>query len=106
MSKEEEVFTKHIQSREEERKQLTIDYVRAILDYELEIKSIKNDMAKITEEAKENMVNIKLAKKAITKMKYLLKTTDEVLTEEESVLGYVQDDTLIIANITELIRKG
>lgn len=96
---------KFIESRQDQISKMTVDYVKAVIALEKEIKSIKDDIKSITSEAKENQVNTKHAKRAIAKLKYLMKTSQDEINEEDEILSVLQDSGEVIAEISSLIQK-
>jgi uncharacterized protein (UPF0335 family) len=103
--KEKDMVTSFIQDRKEDIEQKTVSYVKAILDIHKEIKELNKEIKTLTDEAKEEQINVKLAKKAINKLKYLLKTNEDELDEEEEILEFIKNDANIISDINELIQK-
>jgi uncharacterized protein (UPF0335 family) len=94
-----------IQSRQDDINTMTVDYVKAVIALEKEIKAIKDDIKALTNEAKENQVNTKHAKKAIAKLKYLMKTSQDEINEEDEILSVLQGNGDIISEISQLIQK-
>lgn len=105
MSSQDTMVKDFIESKQDKINELTIDFVKAVLCIEKEIRELKLSIKELTEEAKEEQINVKLAKKAITRLKYLIKTSEEVLDEEEMILDVIKGNSTIIADISELVQK-
>lgn len=95
-----------IKKRDEDRETNLINYVKQMLIMEKEIKGLREDMKLMTAEAKELQVDVKRAKKALTKLKYLAKAKQDDLDEEELVIDVLRQNGDIMSDIYELTAKG
>jgi uncharacterized protein (UPF0335 family) len=92
-------------NRDKEETNMTLDFAKALLALELEIKEIKNDQKAIKTEAKDNGVSVSKVTKALNILKAAMKANDQELLELETIENVLGNDVDIKTQISELIRK-
>jgi len=92
-------------NRDKEETNLTLDYAKAILALDLEIKEIKKDQKEIKADAKANGVAVQKVAKAIKIMKDMLKANDTDILEIETIEGALNNDVDIKTQLAELVKK-
>ena len=92
-------------NRDEEETQLTLQFARALLALELEIKELKTDQKEIKKDAKANGVSVQKVSKALNSMKAAMKANDMDLLEQETIENVLGNDVDIKTQIAELVKK-
>lgn len=92
-------------SKKSKTEEDTVNYVKAMLALELQIKEIKDDMKAIKDEAKAEGVNCAQASKAINQLKKLLKSKPSDVFEEEKILEIIENNESIVNDVRTLIAK-
>lgn len=105
MSTDREKIDSFLQSRKDEVQQKTIDYVKAVLAIEKEINELKKEIKTLSDEAKEEQINTVLAKRAIARLKYLMKNSDDIIEEESEILDFIKSDGSVVSDVSELVKK-
>lgn len=88
-----------------EETRLTIDYAKALLALDLEIKGLQNDKKILRAEAKDNGVSVQKVQKALTAMKAIMKSNDNDLLEQENISEVLGDDVDIRTQLSELVSR-
>jgi len=92
-------------NRDEEETKLTLQFARALLALDLEIKDLKSDQKVIKAEAKDNGVSVQKVTKALNLIKAAMKANDNELLELEMVEAALGNDVDIKTMISELVKK-
>ena len=92
-------------NRDKEETQMTLDYAKALLSLDIEIKEIKDDQKEIKADAKANGVSVMKVNKAIANMKKALNESPSDVSEMESIENVLSNDVDIKTMITNLVRK-
>jgi len=92
-------------NRDREETELTIDFAKQILAIEIEIKEKKNEIKEIKKDAKDEGVSVMKVIKAITQLKYIMKTEDYILDELDEISKALENDIDVKTQISELARK-
>lgn len=92
-------------NKDAEETNMTLDFAKALLTLELEIKAIKNDQKEIKNDAKANGVSIQKVAKALKAMKDALKEKPNEVLELEAIESVLNNDVDVRTMISELMRK-
>ena len=92
-------------NRCKEETELTLQFAKALLATDLEIKEIKTDQKEIKKQAKDEGVSVQKVTKALNQMKAIMKANDADLNEIEEIEGVLGNDVDIRTMISELVRK-
>jgi len=93
-------------NRDAEETKLTLEYARRIIALEMEVKAIKDDMAAIKKEYKDDGVSVGKVNKAIRNIKMAAKLNDLDATEIEMIQTVLSADVDIRTEIALLIKKA
>ena len=88
-----------------EETNMTLDFAKALLALDLEIKDLKTDQKEIKKEAKDNGVSVQKVTKALNLLKAIAKSNDLDLLELETIEEVLGNDVDIKTQISELVRK-
>lgn len=102
---ENEMVQEYLIANDKEETQLTLQFAKAIIALDLEIKAIKEDQKEIKKEAKDEGVSVQKVTKAINQMKALMKANDADLTEIEQIENVLGNDVDIRTSLAELCKK-
>jgi uncharacterized protein (UPF0335 family) len=94
-----------IVSKEDEEKKLIIDFARALISLELDIKEIRKDIKSTRTEAKANGVPIKKVNEAIANLKKMSKVTDLDNLETEAIIEALENDPDFKTLLANLVKK-
>lgn len=100
-----EMTEQFLVNRDKEETQLTLQFAKAILSLDLEVKDLKNDQKEIKKEAKANGVSVQKVTKAINILKAALKANDNDLLELEQIELVLGADVDVKTMLSELTRK-
>ena len=92
-------------NRDKEETELTLQFAKALLATDLEIKEIKTDQKEIKKQAKDEGVSVQKVTKALNQMKAIMKANDSDLNEIEEIEGVLGNDVDIRTMISELVKK-
>jgi len=92
-------------NRDEDETRLTVQFAKAMLDLEQQIKELRDDQKQIKAEAKDEGVSVQKVTKAMNDIKAYMKAKDTDLTEIEMIKKVLDNDVDIKTMISELIRK-
>jgi len=92
-------------NRDAEETRLTIQFAKAMLDLDAQIKEIKEDQKVIKAEAKDEGVSVQKVTKAMSQIKAYMKSKDTDLTEIEMIKKVLDNDVDITTMISELVKK-
>jgi uncharacterized protein (UPF0335 family) len=92
-------------NRDEEETKMTLEYARALLSLEVDIKEIKDDQKEIKAEAKANGVSVMKVNKVLANMKKMAKEKDIDVKEMETIEGVLMNDVDIKTMISSLTVK-
>lgn len=92
-------------NKDAEETKMTLDFARALLALDLEIKDLKTDQKEIKKDAKANGVSVQKVTKALNDLKAIAKSNDMDLLELETIEAALGNDVDIKTQIAELIRK-
>jgi len=105
----EEVMKNSVQefliNKDKDETNMTLDFAKALLTLDLEIKQINNDKKEIKNDAKSNGVSINKVSKALKAMKDALKEKPNDVLELETIETVLNNDVDIRTMISELARK-
>lgn len=91
--------------RNQEETKLTLDFAKAVLTLELEIKEIKDDIKEIKKDAKANGVSVGMVNKVINNIKKSMNEKPQDLKEMEIIEEMISNDVDIKMMISNLIKK-
>jgi len=91
-------------NRDKEETELTLEYAKAMIALEKEIKEIKDDMKVIKDEAKDNGVSVQKVNKAIKNIKMAMKLNDLDEAEIEMIQTVLSADPDIHTEIAQLVE--
>ena len=92
-------------NKDEEETRMTLDFARALLAIDLEIKDLKEDQKAIKDEAKDNGVTVAKVTKALNDLKRLAKAKESDLAELEEIEKVLESDMDIKVQIEQLVKK-
>jgi predicted amino acid racemase len=92
-------------NRDEEETKMTLEYARALLSLEVDIKEIKDDQKEIKAEAKANGVSVMKVNKVLANMKKMAKEKDIDVKEMETIESVLMNDVDIKTMISSLTIK-
>ncbi len=92
-------------NQDKEETKITLQFARALLSLDLEIKDLKEDQKEIKNEAKDNGVSVAKVTKALNALKTLAKTKEVDLAELEEIEEVLGSDVDIKTQISELVKK-
>jgi len=93
-------------NRDKEETELTLQFAKALLAGDLEIKTIKDDQKEIKKQAKDEGVTVQKVTKALTQLKALMKANDADLNEIEEIENVLGNDVDIRTMIAELVKPA
>jgi DNA-binding transcriptional MerR regulator len=102
---QEEKVQEFLVNRDKEETELTLQFAKALLATDLEIKEIKNDQKEIKKQAKDEGVSVQKVTKALNQLKAIMKANDSDLNEIEEIENVLGHDVDIRTQIAELVRK-
>lgn len=102
---EKQMVDKYIVDREVSEENLTIDFAKQMLAYDLEIKEIKEAQKEIKAEAKSEGIAIKQVNAALTKLKKMANQNPLDAEEEDFLVEKFQEDVDISVLISQLTTK-
>jgi uncharacterized protein (UPF0335 family) len=88
-----------------EETNMTLDFAKALLALDLEIKDLKTDQKEIKKDAKANGVSVQKVTKALNLLKSVAKSNDMDLLELETIESVLGNDVDIKTQIAELVKK-
>jgi len=94
-----------MEKRNNEETKKTLDYARALLAIDLEIKGLKDDQKEIKSEAKSEGVQVQKVTKALNALKAAMKSNDTDLIELELIGELLDKDVDIKTMLSELTKK-
>jgi len=100
-----EMTNEFLVNRDKEETELTLQFAKALLSIDLEIKDLKNDQKEIKNDAKANGVTVQKVTKALNILKASMKSNDAEKTELEMFEDVLANDVDIKTMISELVRK-
>jgi len=92
-------------NRDKEETEMTLQFAKAILSLDMEVKDLKNDQKEIKKEAKANGVSVAKVTKAINLLKAAMKANDGDLLELEEIELVLGADVDVKTMLSELTRK-
>jgi hypothetical protein len=92
-------------NRDKEETELTLQFAKALLTLDLEIKDLKSDQKIIKAEAKDNGVSVQKVTKALNLLKAAMKANDSDLLELEQIELALGNDVDIKTMISEITKK-
>lgn len=92
-------------SKKSKTEQDTINYAKALLDLELQIKEIKEDMKVIRDEAKAEGVDVAKVAKSINEIKKALKAKPSDKFEQEKIMEILENNESVVNDVRTLIAK-
>ena len=95
-----------IVNKQNEEDNLTLQFAKAILSLELEIKELKEDQKEIKKDAKANGVSVGKVTKAINILKAQMKQNDMEAVEQETITEVLGADVDVKTMIAELVKKN
>jgi len=101
-----EAQEKFLINRDEEETKLTLEYARRMIALEQQIKEIKDDMAALKTEYKDDGVAVNKVNKAIKNIKMAMKLNDLDATEIEMIETVLSADVDIQTEIAQLVQKA
>jgi len=101
----EELTKEFLINRDAEETRLTLQFAKAMLDLDAQIKEIKEDQKAIKAEAKDEGVSVQKVTKAMSQIKAYMKTKDTDLTEIEMIKKVLDNDPDVKTMISELVKK-
>jgi len=90
---------------DKEETELTLEYARAMISLEKDIKEIKDDMKALKEEYKDNGVSVQKVNKAIKNIKMAMKLNELDEAEIEMIQTVLSADPDIHTEIAQLVSK-
>jgi len=105
-SLEDQMVEKYIVDREVSTENLTIDFAKQMLAYDLEIKEIKEAQGEIKKEAKSEGIAIKQVNAALAKLKKMAKANPLDEEEENFLVEQFQENVDIGVLIHQLTAKN
>jgi len=99
-----EMIEEFIDTKRTEEEKMTIDFAKAILDYEIQKKLINNDIKDIKKEAKVNGIQVKSIMKVINDLKKAMKVSEMEQIENENIRALLIEDSDIKFKIETLIN--
>jgi uncharacterized protein (UPF0335 family) len=100
-----EMVEEFITDKQDFETQMTLDFAKAILDCELQKKTIGEDIKDIKAEAKENGIQVQYVMKAVKALKAEMKADELEKREHESMMELLLEDSDIRFKIENLISK-
>jgi len=101
----ETAVTQYLINKDEEETKLTLDFARALLAIEVEIKDLRDDQKEIKNEAKDNGVSVTKVTKALNDLKRYAKAKESDLAELEEIEAALGADVDIKTQINQLTSK-
>ena len=92
-------------NKDKEETSMTLQFAKAILALDLEIKDLKEDQKEIKKEAKDNGVAVQKVNKALAVLKAIAKSNDLDLLEIETIEEVLGNDVDVKTMVSELVRK-
>ena len=92
-------------NRDQDETAMTLDFAKALLALDLEIKDLKSDQKIIKAEAKDNGVSVQKVTKALNILKAAMKANDQEILEIETIEAVLGNDVDVKTQLAELIRK-
>jgi len=92
-------------NRDQDETNMTLDFAKALLALDLEIKDLKSDQKIIKAEAKDNGVSVQKVTKALNILKAAMKANDQEILEIETIEAVLGNDVDVKTQLAELIRK-
>jgi len=92
-------------NRDAEEEDLILDFAKAILKLEIEIKDIKDDIKEVKNDAKENGVPVTKVNKALANIKKMMKEDSLDAKEINNIQSKLIEDIDVKAMMTELTEK-
>lgn len=101
----EELSKQFLINKDEEETKLTLDFAKALLALDLEIKELNEEKKSIKKEAKLNGVAVQKVNAALVELKKLAKTNDSDLIELDLIEEVLGADVDVKTMVSELVRK-
>ena len=92
-------------NRDEEETKLTLDFAKALLHLELQIKELRDDQRAIRLDAKANGVAVTKVNRVLANLKKLFKTDPTDLSELESIELVLANDVDVKTMLDTLVKK-
>lgn len=92
-------------NKDEAETKLTLDFAKALLALDIDIKDLKTEQKAIKKNAKAEGVSVQKVTKALTDLKAIAKANDMDLLELETIEEVLGADVDVKTMISELIRK-
>ncbi len=92
-------------NKDKEETNMTLDFARALLALDLDIKDLKTEQKEIKKDAKDNGVSVQKVTKALNVLKAIAKSNDMELLELETIEEVLGNDVDVKTQISELVRK-